>query len=125
MNDLISRQDTIDAIYALQKDGCIAWLDCAADEVKNLPSAQPESHWIPCSERLPIGSDVVLLSLPPSIDANGDELVGGVICGHYIGGENEMWGISDGTSFGYGIVSAKYGTNPTHWMPLPEPYHRP
>ena len=95
-------------------------VDTKAEELGS--SAQPEQRWIPCSERLPIGSDVVLLSLPPSIDANGDELVEGVICGHYIGGKNELWGISDGSTFGYGLVSTRYGTNPTHWMPLPEPY---
>lgn len=44
MDDLISRQDAIDA------------LDCinGTEEVlRSLPSAQPEPQWIPCSERLP------------------------------------------------------------------------
>lgn len=89
---------------------------------KILGALKQKPEWIPCSERLPIGSDIVLLSLPPSIDMNGDELVGGVICGHYISGKNENWGISDGSTFGYGLVSTRYGTNPTHWMPLPKPY---
>ena len=103
-------------------DDSLIHKDSACFLIENAPTIGPEQRWIPCSERLPIGSDVVLLSLPSSIDANGDELVEGVICGHYIGGKNEFWGISDGSTFGYGLVSTRYGTNPTHWMPLPEPY---
>ena len=114
--DTISRQAAIEAIKKSR------FLVDAMEKVIKLPSVQPDPEWIPCRERLPIGSDIVLLSLPPSIDMNGDELVGGVICGHYISGKNENWGISDGSTFGYGLVSARYGTNPTHWMPLPEPY---
>lgn len=41
MSDLISRQAAIDAIYGLSDDS-IAWLDGAAEAVKELPSAQPE-----------------------------------------------------------------------------------
>lgn len=136
-NDVIYRQAAIDE---LKRISFSHWFECgeylsedtreieiinsskALEVIEALPPAQPEQRWIPCGERLPIGSDVVLLSLPPSIDANGDELVGGVICGHYIGGKSELWGISDGSTFGYGLVSIRYGTNPTHWMPMPEPY---
>jgi len=80
------------------------------------------SEWIPVSERLPKGSEIVLLSLPPHTDPDGEECSASVICGHYIGGENAEWGLSDGDTFGYGIVSIRKGTNPIAWMPLPEPY---
>ena len=48
MNDLISRQQAIDAINVLH-DKLNAWLDCAVDAVMALPSAQPErkkGKWI-------------------------------------------------------------------------------
>lgn len=80
------------------------------------------SDWIPITERLPKGSDIVLLSLPPHIDPDGEECSASVICGHYIGGRSAEWGLSDGDTFGYGIVSVRKGTNPIAWMPLPQPY---
>ena len=79
-------------------------------------------EWISVSERLPEGSDIVLLSLPPHIDPDGEECSASVICGHYIGGRNAEWGLSDGNTFGYGLVSVRKGTNPVAWMPLPEPF---
>ncbi len=45
------------------------------------------SDWIPITERLPKGSDIVLLSLPPHIDPDGEECSASVICGHYIAAE--------------------------------------
>lgn len=80
------------------------------------------SEWIPVSERLPKGSDIVLLSLPPHIDPDGEECSASVICGHYIGGKDKEWGLSDGDTYGYGIVSIRKGTNPIAWMPKPKPY---
>ena len=64
MSDLISRQDTIDRIneyieeYSeIDSDGNHSEKWCAMQEAKmtieNMPSAQPEQRWIPCSERLP------------------------------------------------------------------------
>lgn len=84
--------------------------------------ALEQTRWIPVSERLPKASEIVLLSLPPRIEPNGEECSASVICGHYIGGKNAEWGLSDGETFGYGIVSARKGINPIAWMPLPEPY---
>ena len=51
--DLISRQDAInvaDAVWSVTGDKNVAkvW-----DQIKDLPSAQPEQRWIPCGERLP------------------------------------------------------------------------
>ena len=68
MDDLIRRQ----AVTKFLND----WLSClfenchkqsASDlkmiikDFKNLPSAQPEPHWVPCSERLP-EEEYVLIS---------------------------------------------------------------
>ena len=70
MDDLISRQSAIDALDVLCQEHRYkipgkretysqyneAWqdaLDRAEGAIFNLPSAQPEQRWIPCSERLP------------------------------------------------------------------------
>ena len=49
MSDLISRQAAIDALsqYPFEKV-----VNCVSI-IEELPSAQPEPHWIPCGERLP------------------------------------------------------------------------
>ena len=62
--DLISRQDAVDEIanLASSMSVCINHDECrgmksmqnrAIKAIENLPSVQPEQHWIPCSERLP------------------------------------------------------------------------
>ena len=60
-SDLISRQATIDALMAAIDD--VGILDGADIKVvfDNLPSVQPEPHWIPVSERLPeIGGEYLV-----------------------------------------------------------------
>ena len=68
MDDLIRRQDAIDALER-EKTYCTAFRDGytpinvfekynagltdGIKVLKNLPSAHPEPRWIPCSERLP------------------------------------------------------------------------
>ena len=81
-----------------------------------------EQQWIPVSERLPNGNEIVLLTIPEHTDDYGQEFCAGVICGHYIGGKDCEWGISDGSMVGYGLVSKKYGVEPIAWFKKPEPY---
>ena len=76
MSELINRQMVIDA---LKKISFSYWFECgeylsedvremkiissnkALEVIGALPSAQPEPHWIPCSERLP-ENEYVLIS---------------------------------------------------------------
>lgn len=91
--------------------------------LKELKRLREQTGWIPVSERLPRASEIVLLSLPEHTMVDGEECSPCVICGHYIGGKSEEWGISDGTTVGYGLVAYKH-CKPIAWMPLPEPYQR-
>lgn len=52
MDDLISRRAAIDAVgfYSLHSGDKLLFAD---KPLRDLPSAQPEPKWIPCSERLP------------------------------------------------------------------------
>lgn len=47
----IYRQAAIDAILGQPPEA--HYPDWYAEQIKSLPSAQPEPQWIPCSERLP------------------------------------------------------------------------
>ena len=59
MKDLISRQAAIDGVKTLHDVAWKNWheptlsANIVLDMIRELPSAQPEQRWIPCSERLP------------------------------------------------------------------------
>ena len=104
MDDLISRQAAIDAIRAsTQKYTGFMEMemytdDDAVEAIINLPSAQPDTQWIPCSERLPDNDESVLISNSHGVT-------------------KAWWNGRFWTS----IAVKKYKTV-TAWMPLPEPY---
>lgn len=77
--------------------------------IKDMPSAQPEPQWIPCSERLPHGScsDLVNVSIH---DDSGDTPFDYTSCG---------WVTTDGE---YWIVDNEINNHVVAWMPLPEPW---
>ena len=56
MDDLISRQAAIDAVNnAFDRETLLTGFvrSIAVRAIRDMPSAQPEQRWIPCSERLP------------------------------------------------------------------------
>ena len=53
MDDLISRQAAIDALKRAEALTRAFGYHVVIDTIRELPSAQPEQRWIPCSERLP------------------------------------------------------------------------
>lgn len=102
--DTISRQAAIDALC---KVGCgSGYCGISCDDVKaieQLPSAQPEPQWIPCSERLPekpvlccskVGTMIIGLPVPNTMSVTGYNADGDVCL----------------------------MPNCVAWMPLPEPY---
>lgn len=109
MDDLISRQSAIDAV----RKGCQEWLGIfqrCEENIKALPSTQPEQRWIPCSERL-----------PENVEA-GEEYPLVIFCTdkrsyfgfyeYYRGGQ--WWNYTaDEDYLVEGVIA---------WMPLPEPY---
>ena len=69
MGDLISRQDALDAISCdititgKQNAEVVAeTIASFGDRIKALPSVQPETRWIPVSERLPEDGERVLVT---------------------------------------------------------------
>ena len=88
--------------------------DATYQRIAELPAAQPEPHWIPCSERLPENDNEVLITV---WDAEDDyvEVYKGFYQGH------EWW-----TQWCHGCSKIKdepCGENIViAWMSLPEPY---
>ena len=99
MSDLISRQDAIKVVEGIDSH--------FVEYIEQLPSAQPEQRWIPCSERLP--EDVEIgEEYPTAIFCTRDA----VYVGFYDYMSGKWW--NDDPFYTVGKVIA--------WMPLPEPY---
>ncbi len=96
MDDVIRRQDAIDAFWKLQVEIRPSAIYAIDEMLKQLPSAQP---WIPCSERLPKEMGTYMAT----IDYGEHGIVSGQ---RYYYGQNLGW-MDD-------CVIA--------WMPLPEPW---
>ena len=108
--DLISRQAAIDAVVKRYDEyGRTAKCEELASAIEEVPSAQPEPQWIPCSERLPKleeegTSRMVLLCWTD----------GQVTVGAYAGNRTfvgQAWPKAKGASVQ--VIA---------WMPLPEPW---
>ena len=119
MQDLISRQAAIAEFSCceLTPDGGID-ANYAIDFLKQLPSAQPEPQWIPCSERLPEEKDAGILKklgtekrseyVLATVEVKGERMT--VTACTYDG----KWDCNMKYAFpDFKIVA---------WMPLPEPW---
>ena len=134
--DTISRQAAIDALDVLCQEhrykipGKIetysqyneAWqdaLDRAEGAIFNLPSAQPEQRWIPCSERLPEEYGEFLVTMTEKAKAKD---LGFDIDETYI---RKMRYNSNGWQLPRHIpswINEAVKDEVLAWMPLPEPY---
>ena len=120
MQDLISRQDAIDALsqYPFEKV-----VNCVSI-IEELPSAQPEQRWIPFKtrpltreekEEHPEWDGILDCKLP---DDGQRILVSVSVRGHESVQYDEFY-TDDGSYLDSGY---EIGTEATAWMPLPEPY---
>ena len=91
-DDLISRQQAIDALYNVDE-----YNSRSVIAIKNLPSVQPEQRWIPVTERLPEKS------------------------GYYLATVDIGWKIVDVIYFNNGSGFLMANTVKA-WKPRPEPY---
>ena len=123
MSDLITRQAAIDAINQICPID--TEYDCTLlDRVDvrcvltDLPSAQPEQRWIPCSERLPERGEDVLVTRDYDGRKDNNKSCRYVEVASCYGEDDDItW-----SSF-----SDEYKMHPKNhyvvaWMPLPEPY---
>ena len=130
--DAIDRQAAIDAVkwgitYARAINTCTGEtkelfkvsnyaLNEAVERLKELPPAQPERRWIPCSERLPEDDERVLATHLGGLNPDRQ-----VIEHIYKDGKFTLgWDMDmnmDSPTFGQ-----RYMGDAIAWMPLPEPY---
>ena len=121
MNDLISRQAALRG-FAKHSDGwCyINALPSVQPDFARLlayecgkASAQPEPHWIPCSERLPETDDEVLTTYI----VNGNKNKRYVETSTYYDGDEGHWASPWDE---YRVAGTRVEV--LAWMPLPKPY---
>ena len=107
MDDLISRQAAIEEIKAVFEWHDTVTMERMIEHFNNLPSAQPEQRWIPCSERLPAYGEDVLISI------GGYCNVGHIV----LANEEEQynWYFSGWYHLPNDVDA---------WMPLPAPYRK-
>ena len=108
MDDLISRQKAIEALRDAENHAFNSYyqgLIKAHKIIADLPTAQPETQWIPCSERLPERADNVIICYKKGYHTL-------VSTGIYLY-KFKMW---------YVDVVGDLRNEVVAWMPLPEPY---
>ena len=126
-NDIISRQAVIELIERMKPYHQEA--DDIAEMIANMPSAQPEPMWIPCSERLPENIRPVIVTWKNTDPASYYQYIVGK---HFTGTacyKNGKWYWYSSTTED---MLAEYGRYDSEefdeaieciaWMPLPEPY---
>ncbi|WP_205838924.1 DUF551 domain-containing protein [Bilifractor porci] len=114
-DDIISRAAALDGLsklrmidtYKIDGDPCLKVKAIDVYEMlKQLPSAQPEQRWIPCSERLPEDEQPILFSTTTGRVHQGRF--------HMDNSINQWYSSLD--------KMRAYNNTVNAWMPLPEPY---
>lgn len=106
MDDLISRQAAIEKLRNNLPYMQAFGVDRSIVLINELPSAQPEPHWIPCSERLPEDEQPILFSTTTGRVHQGRF--------HRDNSVNRWYSSLDKMRAYNNVVNA--------WMPLPEPW---
>ena len=127
MNELISKAGNIERIESLMpkgeklredpyKYGISLGLTMAKVATKEMPSVQPEPHWIPCSERLPEEGERVLCTHSGGLNPNRQVIEHVYQNGKFVLGWDMDMNPSSPT-FGQ-----RYMGEVIAWMPMPEPW---
>ena len=126
MSDLIERQKAIEALKDWYDGMIISSFRGIEKVIKALPSAQPEPHWIPVSERLPDTRPVDEIGLFG--EKCGEFMLSDPVLGYVCGLDDDVsmavvWyeDDMDGVT-GWTTAPDCMNVNVIAWMPLPEPY---
>ena len=125
--DTISRQAAAELVmkYCPDDDGAV---QCDGDirellnELEDLPSAQPEPHWIPCSERMPeehewMGTKMFGTTISDEVYVTFENEKGEKFCQHINFQNGELSRYDQ-----FHMDTWFKGSKPIAWMPLPEAY---
>ena len=105
-DDLIKRQDAANLLYKMLGDDYVdgyAYLE----QLRSLPSAEPERKWIPVTEAMPINDVDVIVSV---LDNSGDTPYRFTSVG-WCTPNGQYWVVDN--EMCYGVIA---------WQPLPEPW---
>ena len=109
-----------DAVINIVKYECEEWGDWGAlaatiiERIRQLPPAESEQQWIPCSEKPPEeGHDVLITKEPFKIKGYEQKVIKAKRSVDPRSGKIEWWSPEFGTLTNKAVLA---------WMPLPEPY---
>ena len=81
------------------------------NQIKEMPTVDPEPHWIPVTERLPeepFGCFVTVMDTNPLTMEEFENILP-----YFVGWDGEQWNDDDGEQCPFEVLA---------WMPLPEPF---
>lgn len=114
MEDLISRRTIIDGLefvieHGIETDGAHSIsAEKMLEFVKELPTVQPKTQWILCSDRLPDEEDSYIVTIQ---------------CEHVDGWDDYVTGFAEWDGYRWDIISFYSGQiKVVAWMELPSPY---
>ena len=125
MNDLISRQAAIEALDEIEAevaDGYGYQYAKWREYFVEMPSAQPEQRWIPCSERLPgehewLGTKKFGTTISNEVYVTFEAPDGQRFAKHISFQNGKLSPVDEQR-----MKVCFNGAKPIAWMPLPEPY---
>ena len=108
-SDLIRREDVLAVLCFSKETGQMVCRDLRKllEQIKAIPSAEPERKWIPVTEKLPCTETDVLITV---LDDSGDTPWKYTLRG-WLTPDGKYW-VAD-NEICHGVIA---------WMPLPEPW---
>ena len=119
---LINAIDLIEWIIETCPDWCEGAIRSIVDHIDEMPSAKPETRWIPCSERMPeehewLGTKKFGTTISDEVYVTFENDKGERFCKHMQFQNGEL------SSYDQLHMDTWYkGSKPIAWMPLPEPW---
>ena len=111
MSDLISKEQAIESLKRAEALVRAFGYHNVIETIRELPTIEAKSRWIPVTERLPEKPFGCLVTVWDTNPITMDEFEN--ILPYFVGWDGEQWNDADGEQCPFEVIA---------WMPLPEPY---